>query len=492
MEEWDDGTRASQTTDDRSGYRSSTTNDTMKEEAKRQQENETPLTTASGSTPFNKENTETGQPPATTSTQARGGSEETKASPTSSSTPDPTLSVPAVEFLLDDSEDFFIEAGRGHLLNIDGGPIVVPLNLHPGLGEGSGFQIDKHVCAIANPDATPTCEQVNASKGNNPTSQNSREADVAHDSLIFNSVPERAVGSAYYLRVKWSRSDVKARDAGFSYSTLFGVSDDNTFFNIWSAPVSFSEPESSSLKPVTLGIGPGQGYAEAPSELIRALNNEDGRSGDIASGGPSGTTAITSPSATNTVDSGEAPGATPSAASNGGGGGLSQGAIIGIGVAAGIVGLAAIGLLVWFFCLRNRRRGSKDHGPYAAPDHQASEYMVNKETTGAHVTESPHSPYSDDGSLAHAQGQGPSSLAQAQQTNQYSDAPPIATPVPRSASQQASDRPGSGAGTRSGPPGGHNVSHLIEEGMTEADIRRLEEEERALDDAIERAGHGRR
>lgn len=183
---------------------------------------------------------------------------------------------------------------------------------------------------------------------------------------------------------------------------------------------------------------------------------------------------------------------------SGGGGGLSTGAIAGIGVGAGVVVLAIIGALIWFFCLRNRRKNKDVKGPYSAPEGQASEFMVNKETN-AHVTESPHSPYSDDGSLArtadqqqqHHHHQAQPYGHDAQQP--YSDAPPIAAPVPRSASQQAhvSDRPVSRSGARSGTPAG-NVSHLIEDGMTEADIRRLEEEERALDDAIERAGHHQR
>ncbi|KAH6682271.1 hypothetical protein F5X68DRAFT_263255 [Plectosphaerella plurivora] len=469
----------------------------MKEEAKRQ-ETETSLTastTTSGVTPFNQEggNAGSGQPQSTSPTPARDGSEG-RASTTSSNTPEATaLTVPAVEFFLDKSDAFFIERGR-HLVKITGRPIAVPLNLHPGLGEGRGFQVDKHICAITQPDLIPSCTKVAEIPRGKPTGQKSEEGDVADDNLVFNTPPEAAPGSAYYLLVTWSKADIETPDDGFSYSTLFGVADDNTFFNAWNEPISFKEPESSSEQPVILGVAPGQNYTEAPSELIQALNNEDGRSVDIVPGVSSGTTPITSPSATNTAGGdGDVSDATASGTPGGGGGGLQKGAIIGIAVAASIVGLAAIGLLVWFFCLRNRRRrGTKDHGPYAAPDHQASEYMVNKETTGAHVTESPHSPYSDDGSLAHAQAQGPSSLAQTQQTNQYSDAPPIAAPVPRSASQQAGDRPESGAGTRSGTPGGHNVSHLIEEGMTEADIRRLEEEERALDDAIERAGHGRR
>ncbi|ROW11394.1 hypothetical protein VMCG_01579 [Cytospora schulzeri] len=51
---------------------------------------------------------------------------------------------------------------------------------------------------------------------------------------------------------------------------------------------------------------------------------------------------------------------------------------------------------------------------------------------------------------------------------------------------------GAGFGSRSATPSGISgrYAHLIEEGMTEDEIRRMEEEERALDEAIERHGRG--
>jgi hypothetical protein len=305
-------------------------------------------------------------------------------------------------------------------------------------------------------------------------------------------------GSGYYfLRAKWLRPEIDLNVAGWSYSSIFtkAIADGNVegevsaFLNEWQQDVTFADPDTNSQ--VTIGADKTD---ELPNEVLAQAMDQAASASPTTSRPAATNSARVSSLPSSAAGETDATDATPTDAPSSGG--LSEDAIIGIGVAAGIIGLLAIGLLVWFFCLRNRRRHrTKDHGPYAAPDHLASEYMVNKETTGAHVTESPHSPYSDDGSLAHPQGQG-SSLAQVQQqqqANQYSDAPPIAAPVPRSAAQQAGDRPGSGSGTRSGTPGGgHNVSHLIEEGMTEADIRRLEEEERALDDAIERAGHGRR
>ncbi|KAL9947527.1 hypothetical protein ACHAQF_005453 [Verticillium nonalfalfae] len=205
------------------------------------------------------------------------------------------------------------------------------------------------------------------------------------------------------------------------------------------------------------------------------------------------------------------------------GGGLSIGAKAGIGAGAGVVGLALIIALLWFFCLRNRhkKKGHVSKNPYNTEGH-VSEYMVNKETTGARVTESPHSPYSDDGSLAQQQQQqiqnqtassSPrettafvTSAAAAPSSSRHnlerqsegrdrglSEATPLAASTPRSDSQQQqheSARPEARSATPQGV--NSNVSHLIEDGMTEDEIRRLEDEERQLDAAIEQHGHGRR
>ncbi|KAG7118971.1 hypothetical protein HYQ45_015389 [Verticillium longisporum] len=209
-------------------------------------------------------------------------------------------------------------------------------------------------------------------------------------------------------------------------------------------------------------------------------------------------------------------------------GGLSIGAKAGIGAGAGVVGLALIVALLWFFCLRNRhkKKGHVSKNPYNTEGH-VSEYMVNKETTGARVTESPHSPYSDDGSLAQQQQQQQqqqqlqnqtasssprettafvTSVAAAPSSSRHnlerqsegqdrglSEATPLAASTPHSDSQQPqheSTRPGARSATPQGV--NSNVSHLIEDGMTEDEIRRLEDEERQLDAAIEQHGHGRR
>ncbi|OLN95917.1 hypothetical protein CCHL11_05025 [Colletotrichum chlorophyti] len=175
--------------------------------------------------------------------------------------------------------------------------------------------------------------------------------------------------------------------------------------------------------------------------------------------------------------------------------GLSDGAIAGIVVGA-VLGVALIAFLLWLLFLRRRRRAThvsdgSGHGPH--------DYLADKEAH-ARITESPHSPYSDDGHV-HLQQQ------QQQQSIQRNGPEPaipasavgdrghghfaapygeVRTPI---AAQSVEDMSRSGA--RSSTPNVNpNVSHLIEDGMTDDEIRRLEEEERALDAAIEQAGQG--
>lgn len=173
---------------------------------------------------------------------------------------------------------------------------------------------------------------------------------------------------------------------------------------------------------------------------------------------------------------------------SGGGGGLSKGAIAGIVVGAVVGVLLILGLVAWF-CLR-RRRQSKRLQAGASNDQQASNaYMVDKEITRAHVTDSPHStPYSDEGQVQpvplndlhtarDVQHHGDDDGGDGGRGAAYSpfqDRPEAAARVPTGGSQATQ-----------GPT---NVAHLIEDGMTDDQIRRLEEEERQLDDEIERAG----
>ncbi|RSL70683.1 hypothetical protein CEP51_012169 [Fusarium floridanum] len=173
------------------------------------------------------------------------------------------------------------------------------------------------------------------------------------------------------------------------------------------------------------------------------------------------TTAATSTASASATDS--------ASKSGGGGGGLSTGAKAGIAVGAVIGGLLIIGALA-FFLLRRRRRSKQLGEDYTSQ--QA--YTVDKETHGR-ATDSPNSPYSDENQVQ------PVALQNINHDHDEQTARGTPTPggIPRTST-----------GSRNAPtPQGmsSNVAHLVEDGMTADEIRRLEEEERQLDDESERA-----
>ncbi|KAF5025746.1 hypothetical protein F66182_2168 [Fusarium sp. NRRL 66182] len=163
-----------------------------------------------------------------------------------------------------------------------------------------------------------------------------------------------------------------------------------------------------------------------------------------------------------------------SEASSGGSGKLSTGATAGIAVGAAIGGLLIIGALVWFL-LRRRRRNKQISDDYTAQQ----TYAVDKETHGR-ATDSPNSPYSDENHMQ------PVALDNIDRDHGRG-LPPTPPPggIPRSSIGSHGRGGNSGVQTPQGMPS--NVAHLVEDGMTPEEIRRLEEEERQLDDEIERA-----
>lgn len=201
-------------------------------------------------------------------------------------------------------------------------------------------------------------------------------------------------------------------------------------------------------------------------------NDQDRRGGEAVTSSVSNPTLPTSgPSDGN----GNGIGGSSSGDSSGGGGhGLSTGAIVGIAVACSIVGILLIGGLAWFL-LRRRRRRHFDQG-YNATGQTTNSFIATKEVQ-ASVAESPIiSPFSDDGT----------------RTGSTNAMLPLHTTIAGTmAAGRASthddevDRPGSSASDNNNRS--RNIAHLVEEGMTEADILRLEEEERHLDAEIERA-----
>ncbi|CAM1507009.1 Fc.00g066500.m01.CDS01 [Cosmosporella sp. VM-42] len=199
---------------------------------------------------------------------------------------------------------------------------------------------------------------------------------------------------------------------------------------------------------------------------------------DIASSTGDPTLATVSPSATSTDTSSVGK-------SSGGGGGLSKGATAGVAIGAVIGGLLLIGALAWFFL--RRRRQNKDLKTYT--EQPSNTYMVDKEIPRRN-TDSPNSPYSDENGIQRervpleditvARNTSTRQTDQARSFTPYDDAPP------RTSTGSHAGRSNSGTHTPQGVS--TNVAHLVEEGMTAEEIQRLEEEERQLDDEIERAG----
>lgn len=175
--------------------------------------------------------------------------------------------------------------------------------------------------------------------------------------------------------------------------------------------------------------------------------------------------------------------------SNAAGGGLSTGAIAGIAVACGVVGLALIGLGIWF-CLRRRRSSDKVRDVNYGSDAGNNVMMAEKDMPG--ITESsPHSTYADDGGRLHDRH--PVAMPHEQAGFvPYSDGAPAAGALQRSQSDLPLQSEASNSRNRSPSPAvTSRYAHLVEEGMTEDEIRRLEEEERQLDAAIQEAGERR-
>ncbi len=303
-------------------------------------------------------------------------------------------------------------------------------------------------------------------------------------------IPGQSVsGQAFYLQAVSS--------GGINYSRRFGVAQNEPQFSAMSKSGLYISTDPYVPKNATLASGNGQ------------LPNS-------STGGMGGEPSTTSGSA--------GVGSTQAAEKASNGGGLSSGAVIGIAVACGVVGLILVFALVWF--LLRRRQQKRDLRPVDssyASGNRTDELMAEKEA-GADVDVAPHSPYSDEGmsaagpsgtyqdDAAHggavAAGAVVVGAAAAHRTPQqdqarsftpYSDRPSpggtgaAGTPIVRPESVAQTDEvrvsvPSATPGRATPRALTTPYAHLVEEGMTEEEIRRLEDEERQLDAAIEQAG----
>lgn len=251
--------------------------------------------------------------------------------------------------------------------------------------------------------------------------------DVGNNSVTLNFTGQTAkyYGKEMYIQIDWKKDGA----SGFTKTELFTVTNTDNTTEI--------------------------------TELDTQLKEDNSQQGALES------TTSSSSSATATLSPSSTSGAEESS-----GGGLSTGATAGIAVGAVIGGLLIIGALVWFF-LRRRRRSKKAGDEYVTQQ----TYAVDKETHGR-ATDSPNSPYSDENHMQ------PVALGSLDRDRGAAPTPPPGA-VPRSSIGSHDRAAHSGAQTPQGMSS--NVAHLVEDGMTVDEIRRLEEEERQLDDEIERA-----
>ncbi|KAI1383051.1 uncharacterized protein F4822DRAFT_434977 [Hypoxylon trugodes] len=173
---------------------------------------------------------------------------------------------------------------------------------------------------------------------------------------------------------------------------------------------------------------------------------------------------------------------------------LSGGAIAGIAVGCAVAGVLIIGLIAWCLFFRRRAKRDRNVGTNYATNSGSGAIIADKELTGMTDT-SPSAAYPDDGGHLH-DPRGSMVRGDDGPYGPYSDRGASPLPPPGTAfamgsqTDLASGRPST---TRApSPPHQSRYAHLIEEGMTEDEIRRLEEEERHLDAAIEGRGHRNR
>lgn len=301
------------------------------------------------------------------------------------------------------------------------------------------------------------------------------------------------------------------------FSTNLTIASEPTSYNqVWNDKILYLEVVSENKTSTARSYSPGfivlgaEASAAVEGAARDILDNWSAKPSDTIEGAAATTTAA-DPTSTSTPTSTSQTSADADASlaenggGGGGGGGLSPGAIAGIAVGVAVGALAIAGVLAWFFCFRRRRRSaaassagfSRAHeGPYGAGS-GAAVMMTEKEAAGlaesrdrpsltqdrginggaAAGTSRAYAPYSDDNEH-HIPGMAVTTTGTDSQAS---------LPLQPPHYQHSRNR---SAATASPSPIESRYAHLIEEGMTEDEIRRLEEEERQLDAAIEEAGSG--
>ncbi|KAI9171348.1 Proline-rich receptor-like protein kinase PERK1 [Paramyrothecium foliicola] len=168
--------------------------------------------------------------------------------------------------------------------------------------------------------------------------------------------------------------------------------------------------------------------------------------------------------------------------------GLSTGVIAGIAVGAAAFFILLITAIFLLYRRRHRKRQADEQAGYDSQQ-GATVYFADKETS--RLPETPPTPYSEDGGHRLPLNESSGVVEQDQRhssTRDMSDSNnttfvPYKNPEPATSRTDLAMR--NGTITPLGVSA--TIAHLVEDGMTEADLRRLEEEERQLDDAIAQA-----
>ncbi|KAI2621805.1 hypothetical protein GGR54DRAFT_81992 [Hypoxylon sp. NC1633] len=295
---------------------------------------------------------------------------------------------------------------------------------------------------------------------------------VTEDSVELPTKPSDIYGNnvdkALYFEFQWENST----SSGRSFSQLLAVANENEANTAYGV-----------LQSTNLGSAPAR-----PEEINKSPTKPTSISTSAA---PSVATATATPEVSSTPAAQISPNR------------LANGAIAGIAVGCAVAGLLIIGFLVWFLFFRRRNAHSRDYAAGSSGTQHVMMHDKEAAVSGVALASSPHSTFADDGGRlrdpVHRRSVAPGSSTAAAATDDAGSYAPYSDRAP-SPSLTAGGPAGSGAGsqtdlhaTRSATPPFHTrYAHLIEEGMTEDEIRRLEEEERQLDAAIEDAGRGSR
>ncbi|KAK2591766.1 hypothetical protein QQS21_010525 [Conoideocrella luteorostrata] len=162
--------------------------------------------------------------------------------------------------------------------------------------------------------------------------------------------------------------------------------------------------------------------------------------------------------------------------------GLSTGAIAGIAVGCGIALILLVTALVWFLLVRRRRQNKQ---PYDAQDKTAAYAMEDKNAATAHIADSPQSQYPEDDvhNQLGAHNVHPAAVPLHSSHDEHHRNDPSADLHATAISHDVDERePERGESSRAASRG----ANFVEQGMTEDERQRWEEEERHLDDEIAR------